>query len=89
MNDDEVLKETSTVREIKGIKKFVRFTTIIYVLSIIICVLGIASCVIRGSVEVWEHIILWISLIISDSTILIFVRSIKNGTITIEERENN
>ena len=89
MNDDEVLKETSTVREIKGIKKFVRFTTIIYVLSIIICVLGIASCVIRGSVEVWEHIILWIALIISDSTILIFVRSIKNGTVTIEERENN
>ena len=89
MNDDEVLKETSTVREIKGIKKFVRFTTIIYVLSIIICVLGIASCVIRGSVEVWEHIILWITLIISDSTILIFVRSIKNGTVTIEERENN
>ena len=89
MNDDEVLKETSTVREIKGIKKFVRFTTIIYVLSIIICVLGIASCVIRGSVEVWEHIILWIDLIISDSTILIFIRSIKNGTITIEERENN
>ena len=89
MNDDEVLKETSTVREIKGINKFVRFTTIIYVLSIIICVLGIASCVIRGSVEVWEHIILWITLIISDSTILIFVRSIKNGTVTIEERENN
>ena len=84
MNDDEVLKETSTVREIKGIKKFVRFTTIIYVLSIIICVLGIASSVIRGSVEVWEHIILWITLIISDSTILIFVRSIKNGTVTIE-----
>ena len=88
MNNDEVLKETSTVREIKGIKKFVRFTTIIYVLSIIICVLGIASCVIRGSVEVWEHIILWITLIISDSTILIFVRSIKNATVTVEEREN-
>ena len=88
MNNDEVLKETSTVREIKGIKKFVRFTTIIYVLSIIIGVLGIVSCVARGSVEIWQHVILWIALIISDSTILIFVRSIKNATVTIEEREN-
>ena len=88
MNNDEVLKETSTVREIKGIKKFVRFTTIIYLLSIIISVLGIVSCVTRGSVEVWQHVILWITLIISDSTILIFVRSIKNATVTIEERKN-
>ena len=80
--------ETTKVKEVKGFKKGIKFFTVILAISIITSILGIISCITEGSVEVWQHVILWITLIISDSTILIFVRSIKNATVTIEEREN-
>lgn len=88
-NESNNLKEENTEKEIKGIKKFVRFTTIVYVLSIIFSILGIVSCVTKGSVKVWQHVILWLTLIITDSTILVFVRSIKNAAVTVEEKEND
>lgn len=87
-NESNNLKEENTEKEIKGIKKFVRLTTIVYILSIIVSIWGIVSCITKGSVEVWQHVILWLALIITDSTILVFVRSIKNATVTIEEKEN-
>ena len=80
--------ETTKVKEVKGFKKGIKFFTVILAISIITSILGIISCITEGSVEVWQHVILWITLIISDSTILIFVRSIKNATVAIEEREN-
>ena len=58
------------------------------VISIITSILGIISCIMEGSVEVWQHVILWLTLLLEDAVILLFVRCIKNVTVTVEKKEN-
>ena len=79
--------ETTKVKEVKGFKKGIKFFTILLVISIITSILGIISCITKGNVTVWQHVILWLTLLVEDSAILLVVRSIKNATVTVEERE--
>lgn len=80
--------ETTKVKEVKGFKKGIKFFTVILAISIITSILGIISCITEGSVEVWQHVILWLTLLLEDAAILLFVRCIKNATVTVEEKEN-
>ena len=80
--------ETTKVKEVKEFKKGIKFFTVILAISIITSILGIISCITEGSVEVWQHVILWLTLLLEDATILLFVRCIKNATVTVEEKEN-
>ena len=60
--------ETTKVKEVKGFKKGIKFFTVILAISIITSILGIISCITEGSVEVWQHVILWLTLLLEDDT---------------------
>lgn len=85
MSNEETKVEVHT-EEVKGFKKLRRVFTILCSISIVTSIWGIISCIIENNVEVWEHVLLWISLIMVDATLLFIVRSVKNITITVEDK---
>lgn len=84
--DNEESKVEVHTEEVKGFKKLRKFFTILCSVSIITSIVGIVTCIAENNVEVWEHVLLWISLIMVDATLLFVVRSVKNLTITIEDK---
>lgn len=78
MNNNEIMEE------LKGYKKFRKSLLILFSLSIVVAIIGIVTCILKGSVEVWQHVVLWIDLIMSDVLILTIFKCVKNLSIVKE-----